>query len=129
MPEASKIKTLVVDDMSSMRTLVRASLRQIGVNDVVECSDGVEALETLRRFSFHLVISDLNMPKMDGLGLLRAVRSDSVLAKTPFILLTSRGEIDLVKEAISLGVSNYITKPFAFGALQKKIEAVFGPLT
>ena len=129
MAEAGKIKTLVVDDMSSMRTLVRASLRQFGINDVIECCDGVEALDTLRRFERNLVISDLNMPKMDGLGLLRAVRADPALAKTPFILLTSRGEIELVKEAIALGVSNYITKPFAFGALQKKIEAVFGPLT
>ncbi|HJT42511.1 MAG TPA: response regulator [Rhizomicrobium sp.] len=129
MPEAGKIKTLVVDDMSSMRTLVRASLRQFGINDVIECCDGAEALDTLRRFERNLVISDLNMPKMDGLGLLRAVRADPALAKTPFILLTSRGEIELVKQAIALGVSNYITKPFAFGALQKKIEAVFGPLT
>lgn len=129
MPEASKIKTLIVDDMASMRTLVRASLRQIGVNDVVECSDGAEALDTLKRFPKHLVISDLNMPKMDGLALLRAVRAEPTLAKTPFILLTSRGEIELVKQAMALGVSNYITKPFAFGALQKKIETVFGPLT
>jgi two-component system chemotaxis response regulator CheY len=129
MPEANKIKTLVVDDMSSMRALVKASLRQFGVNDVVECSDGAQALETLKRFPIHLVISDLNMPKMDGLALLRAVRAEPALAKMPFILLTSRGEIELVKEAIALGVSNYITKPFAFGALQKKIEAVLGPLT
>jgi len=129
MPEANKIKTLVVDDMSSMRALVKASLRQFGVNDVVECSDGAQALETLKRFPIQLVISDLNMPKMDGLALLRAVRAEPALAKMPFILLTSRGEIELVKEAIALGVSNYITKPFAFGALQKKIEAVLGPLT
>lgn len=129
MPEAGKIKTLIVDDMSSMRTLVRASLRQFGINDVIECCDGVEAFDALKRFQRNLIISDLNMPKMDGLGLLRAVRADPELAKTPFILLTSRGEIELVKQAIALGVSNYITKPFAFGALQKKIEAVFGPLT
>ena len=77
----------------------------------------------------HLVISDLNMPNMDGLELLRAVRAEPSIAKTAFILLTSRGESDLVRKAISLGVNNYITKPFTFGGLQQKIEAVFGPLT
>ncbi len=129
MPEARQIKTLVVDDMASMRTLVRASLRQIGVSQATECSDGAEALDVLRTTAFHLIISDLNMPKMDGLEFLRAVRSEPSIAKTAFILLTSRGEIELVKQAIALGVNNYITKPFTFGGLQKKIEAIFGPLT
>jgi two-component system chemotaxis response regulator CheY len=129
MPEARRIKTLIVDDIPSMRALVRASLRQIGVNQVTECSDGVEALESIKIIPPHLVISDLNMPRLDGLGLLRAVRAEPSISKIPFIMLTARGETELVKQAISLGVNNYITKPFTFGALQTKIEAVFGPLT
>ncbi len=129
MPEAAKLSVVVVDDQKAMRSLVHASLKEMGCHRVRECADGIEALRELHVSPCHLVISDLNMPRMDGLGLLRAVRADPQVAKTAFILLTSRGEMDLVKEAIALGVNNYIRKPFSMADLRKKIEAVVGPLT
>ncbi len=129
MPDAAKLSVLVVDDQAAMRSLVRASLLELGVQKVRECVDGREALREMHISRPHLVISDLNMPRMDGLGLLSAVRDDPQIAKTAFILLTSRGEMDLVKEAIALGVNNYIRKPFSLGELKRKVEAVVGVLT
>jgi two-component system chemotaxis response regulator CheY len=77
----------------------------------------------------HLVISDLNMPIMDGLALLSAVRAEPRLSNTAFIMLTSSGDAEQVKQAIALGVNNYLVKPFTIGTLKRKIESVFGPLT
>jgi two-component system chemotaxis response regulator CheY len=129
MPIAAAIEILVVDDQRAMRALVRGSLNDLGCTKVVECADGREALEALKAKPVHLVISDLNMPNMDGLALLRAVRAEPSLANTAFIMLTSRGEVELVKEAIALGVNNYLVKPFTLAMFKRKIEAVFGPLT
>ena len=77
----------------------------------------------------HLVISDMTMPVMDGMALLRAMRLQPNLLGVGFIMLTSRGEAELVKEAIAAGVNNYLVKPFTMATLRRKIEAVFGPLT
>ena len=129
MPEAAKFKTLVVDDQPSLRTLVKTCLNQIGIWQVSESNDGEEAYESLMRYPSHLVISDLNMPKLDGIGLLRKVRAEPSIAKTAFIILTSRAEQNVVREALQLGVNNYIVKPFNYGILRTKIEAAFGPLT
>jgi two-component system chemotaxis response regulator CheY len=129
MPEAAALNVLVVDDQLSIRALVKQSLAALGVRNIVDASDGEEALRILKLKPAHLIISDMNMPRMDGLQLLAAVRADVALKHTGFIMLTSRGEVELVKQAIGLGVNNYLTKPFALGMLRKKIESVFGPLT
>lgn len=129
MPVASALTIMVVDDQRSMRSVVKESLRTIGCHRLTECENGEDALKALALRPVHLIISDLNMPKMDGLGLLRAVRADPALQQTGFIMLTSRGEVDLVKQAMQLGVNNYLTKPFTTATLKKKIESVFGPLT
>jgi two-component system, chemotaxis family, chemotaxis protein CheY len=128
MQSDSPIRIMIVDDQATMRTLVRSSLRQLGYNDVVECCDGDEALKELKLQPPQLIIADINMPKLDGMTLLRAVRSDPVCKKTPFIMLTSRGEANTVMKSIELGVNNYIVKPFNLASLKKKIEAVIGPL-
>ncbi|HKT53916.1 MAG TPA: response regulator [Caulobacteraceae bacterium] len=129
MPQAALIETLLVDDQRAMRSLVRDSLHEIGFRKIIECQDGREALASLHVRPTHLVISDLNMPVMDGLELLRAMRGEPNLSGVAFIMLTSRGEADMVKEAIALGVNNYLVKPFTLATLRRKIEAVFGPLT
>jgi two-component system chemotaxis response regulator CheY len=129
MPQAADVEIMVVDDQRAMRALVRDSLAQIGCACVSECGDGNEALQSLRARPVHLVVSDLNMPVMDGLALLRAVRSEPTLANTAFSMLSSRADVALVKEAIALGVNNYLVKPFTLGTLKRKIESVFGPLT
>jgi two-component system chemotaxis response regulator CheY len=129
MPEAASLRILIVDDQRAMRQLVNSSLRQLGCNTTFECADGHEAINELVRFGPQLIISDLNMPRMDGLGLLEAVRASPTHGKTAFIMLTSRGEVELVKKAVALGVNNYLVKPFALDGLKRKIEAVVGPLT
>lgn len=129
MPAAADLQTLIVDDQRSVRALVRACLMEMGIVRVTEAEDGAEALQILSVHRQHLILSDLNMPNLDGLGLLRAVRRNPATAKTAFIMLTGRADTALVQEAVSLGVNNYIVKPFTMDALRRKIEAVFGRLT
>ena len=129
MPAAAKLDIIIVDNQKAVRALVYSSLLEMGCRVLRECGDGVEAMFELQTRPAHLVISDMTMPRMDGLGLLSAIRKDHRLAKTPFILLTSRSEMDMVKQAIALGVNNYIRKPFSMTDLKRKIEAVVGPLT
>lgn len=129
MPAASAIRTLVVDDQLTMRSLVRSGLKDLGFQKVEEAGDGEAALRALVADPVHLVISDYNMPKLDGLGLLRAVRAHPPLKSTAFIMLTGRADADLVKRAAQFGVNNYLVKPFTVTSLRQKIEEVFGALT
>ena len=128
MPNDSSTRIVIVDDQPSIRALVYSSLQHIGYRNLVECGDGEEALNEIIARMPNLVISDLNMPKLDGLGLLKAIRTRPGFEKIPFILLTSRSETDIVKKALELKVNNYLVKPFAVDALKRKIEAVLGPL-
>jgi two-component system chemotaxis response regulator CheY len=129
MPAASAVQTLIVDDQLTIRSLVRNGLQQIGFVDVREASDGEEALRALITKPAHLVISDFNMPKLDGLGLLRAIRAHPPLRQVAFIMLTGRADKDLVDRAAQFGVNNYLVKPFTVVTLREKIEEVFGALT
>jgi two-component system chemotaxis response regulator CheY len=128
MPSAAAITCLVVDDQLTMRSLIRASLQQIGIKEVREANDGEEGLRALAANPAHLVISDFNMPKLDGLGLLRAIRSYPPVKDTAFIMLTGRADLELVARARQFGVNNYLVKPFTTQGLKVKIEEVFGAL-
>lgn len=129
MPVASALKVLVVDDQQTIRSLVRTGLQQLGINDVREAADGEDGLRTLLTAQgVNLVITDFNMPKVDGLELLRAIRAHPPLAKTAVIMLTGRADRDLVQRAVQFGVNNYLVKPFTVATLKEKIEAVFGTL-
>lgn len=129
MPAASSIRVLVVDDQMTMRALVQSALQQLGFCDIATANDGEDGLKSLLQRPAHLVISDFNMPKLDGLALLRAIRAHEPLSKTAFIMLTGRADMELVQRAMQYGVNNYITKPFTAAALKSRIEAVFGTLT
>lgn len=129
MPAASAISVLVVDDQMTIRSLVRSGLNQLGFKDVREAPDGEAALRAMLAKPSHLIISDYNMPKLDGLGLLRAVRAHPPFKTTAFIMLTGRADTDLVQRAVQFGVNNYLVKPFTVQVLKDKIEAVFGALT
>lgn len=129
MPAASAISVLVVDDQMTMRSLVRTSLQQIGMRDIREAADGEAGLREIVTKPAHLVISDFNMPNLDGLGLLRAIRAHPPTSKTAFIMLTGRADRELVQRAVQFGVNNYLVKPFTVAQLKGKLEAVFGPLT
>lgn len=129
MPAANAIKAIVVDDQASMRQLVRVGLETIGLTDVREAGDGEIALRELVARPAHLVVSDFNMPKLDGLGLLRAIRAHEPIKTTAFVMLTGRADKELVQRAVQFGVNNYLVKPFTVATLKEKIEAVFGPLS
>lgn len=120
-------RILVADDMATIRTMVLSALVELGYYDVVEAVDGNAAWEQLNdaRPHFELVISDLNMPNIDGLELLKKVRADPRFAKLAFILLTSESEVNQVKEAVAAGVSNYMVKPFTPDALKQKLQQTY----
>jgi two-component system chemotaxis response regulator CheY len=123
-----QMKVLVVDDTSTSRMLVCDALDQIGITQVSVANDGEQALKTMMTQPCHMIISDFNMPKLDGLGLLQAIRSYPATRNVPFIILTGKGDRALVERAAKLGVNNYLTKPFTVPALKTAIEAVIGKL-
>lgn len=120
------IKVLVVDDMSTMRRIVKNVLRQIGYSDIVEAENGQDALTKLKAGGFGLVVSDWNMPVMQGIELLRAVRADAELKTLPFLMVTAEAQKENLIEAVQAGVSNYVVKPFTAEVLQGKLEKIFG---
>ena len=128
MPQAASISCLVVDDQQTIRSLVRTGLQQLGFQTIHEAADGEDGLRHLLSRPVQLVISDFNMPKLDGLGLLRAIRAHPPIQKTAFIMLTGRADKELVQRAVQFGVNNYLVKPFTVGVLKEKIETVFGTL-
>ena len=129
MPAPATITCLVVDDQQTIRSLVRTGLQQLGFTHIHEAGDGEEGLRQMLARPVHLVISDYNMPKLDGLGLLRAIRSHPPIQKTAFVMLTGRADKELVQRAVQFGVNNYCVKPFTVQGLRDKIEQVFGQLT
>ena len=129
MPQASKVSTVVVDDQMTIRSLVRTALQQIGITDVREYPSGIEAIQGLKSQPANLVISDFNMPGMDGLELLRAIRADARFKSMAFFLLSGRADKELVQRAVQFGANNYVVKPFTAATLKQKIEQVFGALT
>jgi two-component system, chemotaxis family, chemotaxis protein CheY len=118
-------KVMIVDDYTTMLRILRNLLRQIGIENVEEATNGNDALAKLRGTTSNLIISDWNMQPMTGLDLLREVRSDEKLKKTPFIMVTAESKTDNVIAAKKAGVSNYIVKPFNAETLRAKIESVF----
>jgi two-component system, chemotaxis family, chemotaxis protein CheY len=129
MPAARSISVVVVDDQFSMRCLIKEGLQQIGFSDIRESGDGEDALQNLASRPAHLVISDFNMPKLDGIGLLKSIRGNPTTAKTAFIMLTGRADVQLLQKAKEFGVNNYVMKPFTVATLKERIESVFGRLS
>ena len=117
---------LVVDDYKTMLRIIRNLLKQLGFTNVEEAMDGGEALTKLRAADFDLVISDWNMEPMTGLQLLKEVRSDDGLKKTPFIMITAESKTENVVAAKEAGVNNYIVKPFNAATLRTKLTSVIG---
>ena len=131
MPAANTLTTMVVDDQLTIRSLVRMGLEKLGITKILEAADGEEGLRVLLKNAadVKLIICDYNMPKFDGLFLLRAVRMHEPTSKTAFIMLTGRADPDSVKRAKEHGVNNYLIKPFTEDTLRAKIQAVVGALT
>ena len=118
----SNTKVLVVDDFANMRRIIKGILKQLGFNNIVEAEDGSAALKELKRNSIGLILSGWDMPRMTGLDLLKAVRSDENLKDIPFIMVTAQGQKEDILEAAKAGVSNYIVKPFTSETLSETIK-------
>ncbi len=129
MPLAMTFKVLVVDDQLTMREVCRLALQEMGVRQIIDAENGDDAFKKATTQPLDMIISDFNMPGMDGLGLLRAVRGHPAVRKLPFILVTGRGDNALVVSAAQAGVNNYIVKPFTAEMLREKVEAVVGKLS
>lgn len=121
-----KMRVLVVDDSSTMRRIVKTALRDIGMTNVVMAEDGDEAWEILQKDNIDLILSDHKMPRMSGEEFLKLVREDERYDCMPFIMITAESFRENVVNAVKLGVSNYIVKPFSTEQLQEKIEKVMG---
>jgi two-component system chemotaxis response regulator CheY len=116
---------LVVDDYNTMIRIIRNLLKQIGFSDIDDAADGSAALARMREKKYGLVISDWNMEPMTGYELLKEVRADPGLNKTPFIMVTAESKTENVIAAKKAGVNNYIVKPFNAQTLKTKIDAIF----
>jgi two-component system, chemotaxis family, chemotaxis protein CheY len=123
--DPSKIKFLVVDDFSTMRRIVRNLLKELGFTNVDEAEDGVVALAKLQAGGFDFVVSDWNMPNMDGLTLLQTVRSDPTLKNLPFLMITAEAKKENIIAAAQAGASGYIVKPFTAATLNEKMVKIF----
>lgn len=123
-----QLRILVVDDMSTSRGLITQALDAFGIRNVGSVADGKTALATLEKSPVHLVISDYNMPGMDGLHLLHALRQGPKTKGVGYILITGRADREIIEKGKQLGMNNFLKKPFDPAQLKSCIEAVVGRL-
>lgn len=123
-----QLRVMVVDDMSTSRGLLMQALDAMGIRQVTSAADGPGALDLLRKTPVHLVISDYNMPGMDGLQLLYALRVEPKTKGVGFILITGRADKEIIDNGRRLGMNNFLKKPFTPQDLRSCIEAVVGRL-
>lgn len=123
-----KMKFLVVDDFSTMRRIVRNLLKELGYTNVDEAEDGAIALQKLQAGSFEFVVTDWNMPNMDGLTLLQTIRATPNLKHLPVLMITAEAKKENIIAAAQAGASGYIVKPFTAGTLSEKLNKIFEKL-
>ncbi len=119
------MKILVVDDFSTMRRIVRNLLKELGFSQIDEAEDGVAAMQKLNGGEFEFVVTDWNMPNMDGLELLQTIRTTPQLAKLPVLMITAEAKKENIIAAAQAGASGYIVKPFTAATLSEKLEKIF----
>lgn len=122
------LRFLVVDDFATMRRIVRNLLKDLGFNKVDEAEDGQNALTLLRESTFDFVITDWNMPHMDGLELLSEIRKDPNLSKLPVLMVTAEAKKENIIAAAHAGASAYVVKPFTAATLEEKLGKIFEKL-
>ena len=125
MPLRPTCQILIVDDFSTMRRIVRATLRELGYERVEEAENGRQGLDKLVQGAFALVIADWNMPEMNGLELVKAMRADDDLRDIPVLMVTAEAIRKSVIEAVRAGVNGYIVKPFTTQVLEGKLKEIF----
>jgi two-component system chemotaxis response regulator CheY len=126
--DPSKIKFLVVDDFSTMRRIVRNLLKELGFTTVEEAEDGAVAWQKIQSTAFDFIITDWNMPNMDGLTLLQTIRGDANYKTLPVLMITAEAKKENIIAAAQAGASGYIVKPFTAATLNEKLAKIFEKL-
>jgi two-component system chemotaxis response regulator CheY len=124
MTNPKDLKFLVVDDFSTMRRIVRGLLKEMGCENVEEAEDGNAALRTLKTEKFDFVVSDINMPNMNGFELLKAIRADGGLKHLPVLMVTAEARKEDIVLAAQSGASGYVVKPFSKATLEEKVVRI-----
>ncbi len=119
---------LVVDDFPTMRRIVRSLLKELGFNNVEEAEDGLDALNKLRSGSFEFVVTDWNMPNLDGLEMLKQLRADDALKHLPVLMVTAEAKKENIIAAAQAGANGYVVKPFTAVTLEEKLNKIFEKL-
>ena len=128
MPFIQHLKVMVVDDTSVSRMLLVEALNEIGIKNTVLAGDGEQALQLMMQAPCHIVFSDMNMPKLNGLQLLKALREYQPTRQCCFILVTGKGDRAMIEEGKKYGLNNFLAKPFTTATLKASIEVVVGKL-
>ena len=119
------MKILIVDDFSTMRRIIKNLLRDLGFNNTQEADDGSTALPMLQKGDFDFVVTDWNMPGMQGIDLLKAIRSDDSLKHLPVLMVTAEAKREQIIAAAQAGVNGYVVKPFTAATLKEKLDKIF----
>lgn len=119
------MKILIVDDFSTMRRIIKNLLRDLGFNNTAEADDGKTALPMLKTGEFQFLVTDWNMPGMQGIDLLKAIRADDALKTLPVLMVTAEQKREQIVAAAEAGVNGYIVKPFTAATLKEKIDKIF----
>lgn len=128
MTAPTDLKFLVVDDFSTMRRILRGLLKEMGCNNAEEAEDGVAALNMLKVQRFDFVVSDINMPNMNGFDLLKAVKADDTLRHLPVLMVTAEARKEDIVLAAQSGAAGYIVKPFTKATLEEKVTKIMQKL-
>ena len=122
------MKFLIVDDFSTMRRIVRGLLKESGYTNAEEAEDGAVALNMLKNGKFDFVVSDINMPNMNGFELLKAIKSDDALKHLPVLMVTAEAKKEDIVLAAETGAAGYIVKPFTKATLEEKVQKIMQKL-
>jgi two-component system chemotaxis response regulator CheY len=128
MSTAADLKFLIVDDFSTMRRIVRGLLKEIGYNNADEAEDGAVALQMLQNGKFDFVVSDINMPNMNGFDLLASIKKDDNLKHLPVLMVTAEARKEDIVRAAQDGAAGYIVKPFTKATLEEKVQKIMQKL-
>ncbi len=125
---ANELRFLVVDDFSTMRRIIRNLLKESGYTEADEAEDGLVAMQKLRNGTFHFVVSDINMPNMNGFQLLAEIKKDERLKHIPVLMVTAEARKEDIVMAAQQGAAGYIVKPFTKATLEEKVSLILTKL-
>ena len=128
MSNPADLKYLIVDDFSTMRRIVRGLLKEMGCNNADEAEDGAIALQMLKAQKFDFVVSDINMPNMNGFDLLKSIKADDGLKHLPVLMVTAEARKEDILLAAQSGAAGYIVKPFTKATLEEKVQKIMQKL-